>query len=99
NWLKADEIIIPDGYRVIEESALMNKRAGKIIFMADSVIEIGAKAFSGADKLEEVRLSDRLTNINDRTFEGCISLTKVNIPADLVSIGKGAFKRCTSLEI
>jgi hypothetical protein len=99
NWLRAEEIIIPDGYRVIEESALMNKRAGKIIFMADSVVEIGAKAFAGADRLEEVRLSDRLTKIKDRTFEGCASLIKVNIPADLVSIGKAAFKICANLEL
>jgi|LSQX01.3.fsa_nt_gb hypothetical protein len=99
NWLRAEEIIIPDGYRVIEESALMNKRAGKIIFMADSVVEIGAKAFAGADRLEEVRLSDRLTKIKDRTFEGCVSLIKVNIPADLVSIGKAAFKICANLEL
>ena len=99
NWLRADEIIIPEGYTVIEDSALMNKRAGKIIHMADSVVDVGAKAFAGAEKLEEVRLSDRLTKIKDRTFEGCVLLTKVDIPVDLICIGKAAFKGCTSLDL
>jgi len=98
DWLRTDELIIPEGYTVIEEGALMNKRAPRIVHMTDSVIELGVKAFYGAVKLEEIRLSDRLTRIEDRTFQGCISLSKVNMPSDLTFIGKAAFKQCSNLD-
>jgi len=96
---RMDELIIPEGYTVIETRAMQNQRSPRIVHMADSVIEIGYKAFCEAVKLEEIRLSNRLTRIEDRTFQGCVSLTKVNIPSSLKFIGKAAFTRCFSLEL
>jgi hypothetical protein len=93
-----NEIVIPSGYKCISYGAFTINRGGTKITMADSVIEMGPKAFWGSDQLNQVRLSDRLKRIDDETFRGCKQLTEINMPADLEYIGRWAFRGCESLE-
>ena len=63
-----------------------------------TVVGIGAKAFSGAEKLTGVVMSTRLTTIGDFAFEGCTALEKVIFPGNQVKFGQGVFFRCDKIE-
>lgn len=62
-----------------------------------TVTGIGAKAFSGAEKLTGVILPATVTKIGDFAFEGCTSLSKVVFPGRSVAFGEGVFFKCTSI--
>lgn len=62
-----------------------------------SVVAIGAKAFSGADRLTGVVLPAGITAIGDFAFEGCTALSKVVFPGGPVTFGQGVFFGCTRL--
>lgn len=96
--ISAPELIIPEGYKVIDSYAFSKKCNAEKIIMTDSVTTIGNNAFSFCKKLREIRLSDRLTRIEEETFRGCLALTQVNLPQDLVYIGPSAFSRCLKLQ-
>ena len=51
---------------------------------------IGANAFNGCTKLNEITLPESLTSIGDNSFDGC-PLTSVTIPDGVDSIGSSAF--------
>ena len=51
---------------------------------------IGANAFNGCTKLNEITLPESLTSIGDNAFNGC-PLTSVTIPDGVDSIGSSAF--------
>ena len=61
------------------------------------VVEIGAGAFSGFDKLTEVILPNTVKCISEAAFCGCDALKEVKIPKGVVSIKHKAFFGCTSL--
>ena len=65
--------------------------------LIDSVMWIGASAFSGCANLKNITISDGVTSISPYAFEGCISLTSITMPDSVTSIGYHAFNGCTSL--
>ncbi len=96
--LHAEEVVVPEGYRIIEKSAFSMNRGGRKFYIADSVEVLGETAFWNCDQLTEIRLSDRVERIESKTFRGCTNLTLINLPADLVFIGERAFQKCLSLD-
>ena len=63
-----------------------------------SVVGIGAKAFSGAEKLTGIVLPMGITSIGDFAFEGCTSLSKIVFPGNEVKFGQGVFFRCEKIQ-
>lgn len=61
------------------------------------ITAIGAKAFSGADRLTGVILPSTVTTIGDFAFEGCVNLRKVVFPGNAVTLGQGTFFKCCAL--
>ena len=55
---------------------------------------IGANAFNGCKKLNEISLPESLTSIGDNAFNGCIKLNDITLPEFLTSIGDNAFDGC-----
>ena len=96
--ISAPELIIPEGYKVIDSYAFSKKCNAEKIIMTDSVTTIGNHAFSFCKKLREIRLSDRVSRIEEETFRGCLALTKIDLPQNLVYIGPSAFSRCLKLQ-
>lgn len=68
------------------------------IYIPDSVSEIGAGAFSGAESLQEVRLPENLKIIEESAFESCESLYRINVPENLMVIKGMAFAGCSSIK-
>lgn len=62
-----------------------------------TVTGIGAKAFSGSEKLTGIILPGTVTRIGDFAFEGCTSLSKIVFPGGSVAFGEGVFFKCTSI--
>jgi len=63
----------------------------------DSVISLGAEAFSGCSSLKSAVLSQSLTDIKFWTFLSCSNLTSIVIPRGVTHVGAGAFLFCSSL--
>lgn len=62
-----------------------------------SVVAIGAKSFSGANKLKGITIPSTVKSIGDFAFEGCSSLSKIIFPGGNVEFGEGVFFKCTSV--
>ncbi|MDE6101977.1 MAG: leucine-rich repeat protein, partial [Ruminococcus sp.] len=64
----------------------------------DSVIEIGASAFSGCSNLTEIIIHDRVTSIGYNAFANCKNLSSIKIPDSVTTVGVNTFVFCTSLK-
>lgn len=63
-----------------------------------SVVAVGAKAFSGADRLTGITLPMGVAKIGDFAFEGCTSLGKIVFPGNGVEFGEGVFFKCDKIK-
>ena len=63
-----------------------------------TVVSIGAKSFSGANRLEGVTIPATVKSIGGFAFEGCTSLSKIIFPGGDVSFGEGVFFKCASIK-
>ncbi len=64
----------------------------------DSVIEIGANAFSYSELLERVVIPCSVVKVGDDAFSQCTGLLEVAIPNSVTYIGSNVFEGCTNLE-
>ena len=90
-------VIIPDGWTVIDASAFSDCRSLTSVTIPDSVTSIGYCAFQSCSSLTSVTIPDGVTSIGGFAFSGCSSLTSVTIPDSVTSIGEYAFYGCSSL--
>lgn len=58
---------------------------------------LAEKAFSGCDRLTEIKLPLQITTIEESSFHGCQRLTKVDAPSTVTKILKNAFAGCAAL--
>ncbi|MGJ8653111.1 MAG: leucine-rich repeat domain-containing protein [Opitutaceae bacterium] len=63
----------------------------------NSVISIGADAFSHCGLLTSVSIPSSVTSIGANAFRSCHDLTSINIPSSVTSIGDSAFYFCSQL--
>ena len=81
----------------IKNQCFMNNATLEKVTLPDTLITIGASAFSGCSALQTVILPDYLASIGDFAFQKCPKLNGVILPAWLESLGVGAFYNCTGL--
>ena len=64
--------------------------------LAESILTIDTRAFSGCVSLENLRLTGVLT-IGNSAFVGCSALKEITIPEGALTIGDSAFSDCAAL--
>ena len=62
-----------------------------------TIVGIGAKAFSGAQKLTGIILPNNITEIGNFAFEGCSALEKIVFPNKQPKFGQGTFFKCDKI--
>ena len=90
-------VIIPESFTTISDSAFDNCDSLVSVVIPDSVTSIGYQAFLSCDSLESVVIPDSVTSISSSAFASCDSLVSVTIPDSVTYIGSHAFSSCSSL--
>ena len=83
--------------RTLGDSAFANS-ALETLTVADSVTEMGVKAFCGSDGLKQVTLGKGLQAVSGEAFRLCTALEQIQIPETVTQIGSAAFQACASLK-
>ena len=68
------------------------------VYIPDSVVEIGDKAFQLCGSIEKVVLPDSVRKIGKYAFSDCPLLCQVSLGNEIESIGDFAFNYCSSLK-
>lgn len=91
------DVYIPDGVKIIGNSALATNKKIKNVILPDSVTQIEKGAFGSCYALENVKFSNNLQTIGQSAFSNCTSLKDIEIPNGATSIASHAFDGCTEL--
>ena len=94
-----EEFEIPQGIRIIGDSAFVFCDSLTSITIPDSVTTIEDFAFGSCDLLASITIPDSVTHIGDQAFRTCESLRSLTIPDSVTEIGKDAFSGCRALTI
>jgi len=83
----------------INENGVLVKYNGKatIVYVPDTVKEIGYNAFSDCTFIEKIVLPEGLTAVGDSAFANCSRLKEINLPSELTQLSDNAFYGCTCL--
>lgn len=82
---------------VLDEYAFYNCGTLSVIEMANSVTEIGYRAYEGNTSLTEITIPSSVTKIDDYAFGGCTKLASIEIPAGVSELGNCIFSFCSKL--
>lgn len=89
---------VPDGVRVISESAFAGNAAVTTVKLTDTVEEIRANAFRDCTSLQVATLGDHIRSIENGAFSGCKTLKYIRLGHELQTIGAESFLGCPYLE-
>lgn len=92
------DIRVPDGIRVIGETAFQGMNNIESVQIPEGVELISEGAFSGCKNLRYVQIPDSVTTIDRDGFNGCSSLKVLRLPDTIRCMEAGTFAGCTSLE-
>jgi len=90
-------VVIPDGVKVIDDSAFEDCSGLKSVTIPASVKTIGTSTFDSCTSLTSVTIPSSVTSIGAWAFFGCTGLTSVTLPDTIQEIGAGAFRQCENL--
>ncbi len=96
-YSKCEEIVLPQSLKKIHHSAFAFCENLKSMNIPESVLYIGARAFSHCLYLEKVVLPHNLKQLEGGLFENCGQLRSIEIPRSVKKILPCVFKHCTSL--
>ena len=104
----AKQVIIGDGYTVLEAHAFQDANLLEECIIGDKVSAINNETFSGCIKLKKVKIGSSVTTIGDAAFANCTSLESISIPSSVTEVGNTnssssgsqtlPFFNCTSLK-
>lgn len=94
---KGGEVEVPDGIRVINNSAFEMDNAVTVVRLPGSVEEIRRAAFYRCPSLQVAEFGDGLKSIGDMAFWGCNTLFYLRLGHALESVGDYAFAGCAAL--
>lgn len=92
----SSKVTIPDGVRLLNDSAFQGNESITDVAIPDSVTEIGCNTFFGCVSLSNVSISDYVTTIGSDAFKNCTSLKVIAIPRNTAKIDT-AFDKYTTI--
>ena len=98
NGKEVTELVIPEGVEELNGGFFYN--FGKnvtSVTIANSVKNIGDRAFSDWTNLSQVTFGESLETIGEFAFYVCFALSRIDLPNSLNSIGHCAFAECSNL--
>ena len=93
-----EEVIIPDGFFAIGDTAFEGCEGVKKVVLPASVKQIQRRAFMKLNSLEQVVFPEGLEKIEAEAFSGCKNLREVKLPESLKDIDFAIFYGCENLE-
>ncbi len=89
----ASEVVIPDGVKVIGESAFVGEKITSIA-IPSTVVEIEKIAFYDCDNLTDITIPSSVTKIGQLSFSHCDNLKNITFEygTTLLSLGSDAFQ-------
>ena len=92
----AQDVVVPEGVRVIGEEAFFNASDLLSVVLPEGVTTIKDAAFNGCKQLSKAVLPKSLETIGDRAFSGCRTLETIDLQ-NVWHIGSYAFYKCHAL--
>ena len=86
-----------DSNAIIETPTNTLVRGCENTIIPDSVVKIGNYAFSGCEKMTELRIPNNVTHIGESAFAGCSNLEYIQLPDTIERIGSYAFTGCVGI--
>ncbi len=88
---------IPDGVKIIGDSAFSNSSLKRVV-IPNTVTSIYGSVFAYNNNIDNVVIPESVTYMNGAVFSDCMSLTNITIPKTLKRIYAYTFTGCYSLE-
>ena len=92
-FLDVTNLIIEEGVTELQPVAFNNAQYLSSVTLPQSMVSIGAGAFSYCPLLRQLSLPN-ISEISSSLCAGCTSLETVNIPSSVTSVGTGAYIGC-----
>ena len=96
--LPGEKYQVPQGIKVIGDSAFYWCDSLESITLPDSLTTIGEEAFSGCQTLRSITIPNGVTAIGDGAFAWCEWLNSISIPDGVTAIDDRMFYQCNHLE-
>ncbi len=92
------EYKIPDGIKVISETAFYENETLMSITIPNSVIRIDDYAFNEAKALENITIPNSVKEIGPNAFRYCVKLKSITLPNAITTIENETFLGCVELK-
>lgn len=97
NCGKLESFAIPEGVKIIRNSAFQGCRSLSNLEIPKSVESIESNAFDSCPQLQTILLPQGITTIPTQCFGNCTALSSITIPDSVKVIEANAFMLCTAL--
>lgn len=92
------EYKIPEGIKIISETAFYENETLKSITIPNSVIKLDDYAFNEAKGLEKITIPNSVKEIGQNAFRYCVKLKSITLPNTITTIKNETFMGCVELK-